>query len=85
MNTTHDDFSTEEYQRKFRNQATGIGQTRSASEGTGARRSQCVIDAAPAEQRKSAVGYPVPTPDDLGLLCPGGSMPLQTSLKRATP
>lgn len=42
-----------EYRRRFRNQATGIGQTTSASEETGARRSQCVANA-----------YPGPNPSD---------------------
>ena len=50
---------------RFRNQCTGIGQSREASERTGARRSQEVIDAAPKPQRKFATscGYPEPEPD----------------------
>jgi hypothetical protein len=48
---------------RFRAQCTGIGSTRAAAESTGMRRSQEVIDAAPADQRKHAVGYPAPTPD----------------------
>ena len=35
--------------KRFRNQATGIGHTLSASEETGARRSQCVANAIPAK------------------------------------
>lgn len=50
---------------RFRAQATGIGSTRGASEATGRGRAQRVIDCAPAEQRKHAVGYPAPTPDEL--------------------
>lgn len=47
---------------RFRAQCTGIGQTRAASEQTGMRRSQCVIDCAPKEQLKfrAAAGYPAP-------------------------
>lgn len=50
---------------RFRAQCTGIGQTRSASEQTGMRRSQGVIDCAPKDQRKfgKANGYP-PAYDD---------------------
>jgi hypothetical protein len=66
---------------RFRDQATGIGQTRAASERTGHRRSQAVIDCAPAEQRKFAVGYPTPTPDDYAM-CTGGTVPRQTTLHR---
>jgi len=52
---------SDESARRFRNQGTGIGQTRSASERTGAYRSQDVIDAAPAAQRKVADrSYPAP-------------------------
>ncbi|MBX3603197.1 MAG: hypothetical protein KF863_21460 [Rubrivivax sp.] len=58
-------------QQRFRNQATGIGQTRSASERTGAARSQAVIDAAPKRQRRFAVGYPDPTPQEFTLCEPG--------------
>lgn len=50
--------------RRFRNQGSGIGSTRSASERTGARRSQAVIDAAPAAQRRVADrSYPAPMPE----------------------
>lgn len=48
--------------QRFRNQATGIGQTREASALTGARRSQQVIDAAPkAQERVADPSYPAPT------------------------
>jgi len=66
---------------RFRDQCTGVGQTRAASERTGHRRSQCVIDCAPAEQRKFAVGYPEPTPDDYAM-CTSGTVPRQTTLHR---
>ena len=57
---------SDESARRFRNQGTGIGQTRSASERTGARRSQAVIDAAPAAQRRVADrSYPAPLPDGM--------------------
>ena len=57
---------SDESARKFSNQGTGIGQTRSASERTGARRSQAVIDAAPAAQRRVADrSYPAPLPEDV--------------------
>jgi hypothetical protein len=49
--------------QRFRNQCTGIGHTREASERTGAWRSRRVIDCAPPEQRKFAVGYPQPISD----------------------
>lgn len=63
-NGTHtDEFATPEYSRRFRDQATGVGQTRKASEQTGARRSQCVIDEAPKSQLKCAdPSYPAPSP-----------------------
>lgn len=55
---------SDEAAKRFRNQGTGIGSTRSASERTGARRSQAVIDAAPAAQRAVADrSYPAPTPE----------------------
>lgn len=66
---------------RFRNQCTGIGQTRQASERTGQRRSQAVIDCAPAEQRKFAVGYPEPTPEDYAYTKPG-TVARQTTLHR---
>lgn len=67
--------------QRFRNQCTGIGQTRQASERTGARRSQAVIDCAPPEQRKLAVGYPEPTPEEYAMAAPG-NVPRQTTLRR---
>lgn len=49
--------------QRFRDQATGIGQTRQASAMTGAARSQRVIDAAPkAQERVADPSYPAPTP-----------------------
>jgi hypothetical protein len=66
---------------RFRDQCTGIGQTRAASERTGHRRSQAVIDCAPAEQRKFAVGYPEPTPAEYCTSTPG-TVPRQTTLHR---
>ena len=60
---------SDETARRFRNQGTGIGQTRSASERTGARRSQAVIDAAPAAQRAVADrSYPAPLADGVWVL-----------------
>ena len=54
---------SDESAKRFRNQGTGIGSTRSASERTGARRSQAVIDAAPAAQLKvKDRSYPAPSP-----------------------
>ena len=54
---------SDENARRFRNQGSGIGQTRSASERTGARRSQAVIDAAPPAQRRVVDrSYPAPLP-----------------------
>lgn len=51
----------------FRAQSTGIGQTRQASESTGLRRSQAVIDCAPPGQRRNgkANGYPAPVVTEL--------------------
>lgn len=73
-------LGTDEYARKFRNQATGIGQTLSASERTGARRAQCAIDAAPAAQRKVADrSYPAPTP--VAEVWPPLSVPFQSTLR----
>lgn len=55
---------SDESARRFRNQGSGIGSTRSASERTGARRSQTVIDAAPPAQRRVADrSYPAPAPE----------------------
>lgn len=68
-------------EQRARNQMSGIGQTRQASEQTGARRSQRVIDCAPPEQRKFAVGYPTPTPAEYCLAAPG-MVPRQTTLRR---
>ena len=45
---THKNFAEQSYRKRFRNQATGIGQTRKASEETGAKRSQCVANAIPS-------------------------------------
>lgn len=66
---------------RFRDQCTGIGSTRQASEETGHRRSQRVIDCAPAEQRKFAVGYPTPTPEEYAYTQPGNA-PRQATLRR---
>jgi hypothetical protein len=66
---------------RFRDQCTGIGQTRQASERTGHNRSQRVIDCAPAEQRKFAVGYPTPTPEEYTMASPG-TVPRQATLRR---
>lgn len=68
-------------QARFRDQCTGIGQTRAASERTGHARSQRVIDCAPADQRKLAIGYPAPTPEEYSLLHPG-TVPRQATLYR---
>ena len=55
---------SDENAKRFRNQATGIGQTLCASERTGGRRAQCVIDGAPPAQRKVADrSYLAPTPE----------------------
>ena len=60
---------SDESAKRFRNQGTGIGSTRSASERTGARRSQAVIDAAPAAQLKvKDRSYPAPLPDGVWVL-----------------
>lgn len=50
---------------RFRNQATGIGQTRGASERTGAIRSQRVVDGevCATPEQLSANGYPQPLPE----------------------
>jgi len=66
---------------RFRDQCTGIGQTRQSSERTGHARSQRVIDCAPAEQRKFAVGYPTPTPAEYCYTAPG-TVARQTTLRR---
>ncbi len=74
---------------RFRNQATGIGQTRSASECTGAIRAQHAINDAPNAQRKVAdPSYPAPTRDENGEYIPqvlGGTGALMSpvQLKRA--
>lgn len=68
-------------QQRFRDQCTGVGQTRLASERTGASRSQRVIDATPAAQRRHAVGYPTPTPAEYAM-CEPGMLPRQTTLRR---
>jgi hypothetical protein len=51
--------------RKFRNQATGCGQTRGMSAASGLLRSMEVADHMPPEQRAALVpnsGYPAPLP-----------------------
>jgi len=65
------DFASDANAQRYRNQATGIGQCRSAAEMTGACRSQCVIDAAPPAQLKLADrSYPAPGPKMVdGVLC----------------
>jgi hypothetical protein len=70
-NTFSGDLVSDENAKRYRNQATGIGQTRSASEATGARRSQCVIDAAPpAQLRVKDRSYPAPGPRMVdGVMC----------------
>lgn len=68
-------------QARFRNQATGVGQTRAASERTGQARSQCVIDCAPKDQVKFAIGYPAPTPAEYAY-CTQGTVARQTTLRR---
>lgn len=56
-------FSEQATQRRYRNQATGIGQTRAASERTGATRAQVAIDCAPPAQLAVADrSYPQPAP-----------------------
>lgn len=76
---------TREEEQQFRNQATGIGQTRSASERTGAMRSQRVIDAAPPAQRRVADdSYPDPIPDaPIGGALSAGYTAAQGPLRRA--
>lgn len=55
--------ATRAYAERFRNQATGIGQTLKASEAVGAMRSQRVIDAAPPSQLAVAdYSYPDANP-----------------------
>jgi len=66
---------------RFRDQCTGIGQTRAASERTGHYRAQAVIDSAPAAQRPFAVGYPEPTPAEYAY-SQAGNVPRQTTLRR---
>lgn len=68
-------------QERFRAQCTGIGQTRQASESTGMHRSQCVIDCAPKDQRKFAIGYPTPTPEEYSM-CPPGQVRRQMTTLR---
>ena len=65
-NTFNPSLVSDESAKRFRNQATGVGQTLGGSERTGARRAQEVIDCAPAAQRKVADrSYPAPTPDPM--------------------
>lgn len=59
--TTTRPEESDEREKKYRNLATGIGQTQKASETTGARRSQCVSDATPPSQRACMDdSYPAP-------------------------
>lgn len=62
LNASDSALNTDEYRRRFRNQATGTGTTLVASEQTGAMRSQRVIDGAPRDQMRAAQGYPTPHP-----------------------
>lgn len=66
---------------RFRAQCTGIGQSRKASEQTGQRRSQEVIDCAPKDQRKfgNAAGYPAPIDD--GYTMPGKAFRQMSTLR----
>lgn len=57
------DLNTDAYKRRFRNQATGTGNTLVASEEVGKMRSQRVIDGAPTEMARLAQGYPQPHPE----------------------
>lgn len=57
-NTFDPSYEDEAAEQRFRNQATGIGSTRKASEQTGAMRSQVVADNMPEAQAKCADGYP---------------------------
>jgi hypothetical protein len=55
--------ATRPYAQRFRNQATGVGQTLTMSESVGAMRSQRVIDAAPPAQLAVAdYSYPDANP-----------------------
>jgi hypothetical protein len=58
--TSHRDYRDQA--ARFRAQATGIGQSLSASEQTGARRSQVVADT-PGSTATAKEGYPPPTPE----------------------
>ena len=64
--------------QRFRAQATGIGQTREASERTGMNRSAEVSEHMPDAQRKHAVGYP-PKMEDC---CTVASMPIRRGTLR---
>ncbi len=56
-------INNDENAQRFRAQATGIGQTRAASQRTGAVRAQVAIDCAPPAQLKvKDRSYPTPTP-----------------------
>jgi len=70
-NTFSGALVSDENAKRYRNQATGIGQTRAGAEVQGACRSQCVIDAAPTEQLKVADrSYPAPGARMIdGVLC----------------
>jgi hypothetical protein len=62
-NTFSGSLVSDEKAKQFRNQATGIGQTRRASEQTGAVRAQRAINAAPPSQLVCADrSYPAPGP-----------------------
>lgn len=64
LSTHSDDMATRAYAERFRNQATGIGQTLVGSERVGAMRSQRVIDAAPPAQLAVAdYSYPDANPE----------------------
>jgi hypothetical protein len=82
------DFASDANAQRYRNQATGIGQARSAAEMTGACRSQCVIDAAPPAQLKLADrSYPSPGPKMVdGVLCDAiTGLPWKPALGGANP
>lgn len=55
-------LNTEAYAKRFRNQATGTGNTLLTSEVTGRMRSSRVIDQAPDCMLPLAQGYPAPQP-----------------------
>jgi hypothetical protein len=82
------DFVSDTNVQRYRNQATGIGQTRRAAEQTGGCRSQCVIDCAPPEQLKvKDRSYPAPGPKMVdGVLCDAiTGLPWKPALGGANP